>query len=177
MTALCLTCPVSISWTHYITWSEPQTVKDLRLFLGFTGYFRCFAKDYAKIAKPLNDLLVWHHAGVTVQGKKKKKKRSSISWIWGPANAFDTLKEKLSSPPLLAYADFTKPFILHTDAPIEGLGAVLYQEHDGLEKVVAYGSRGLRKIEWNYPAHKLVFLCLKCSVTDKFHDYLFCLYR
>ena len=150
-------------------------MKDLRSFLGFTGYYRRFVKDYAKIAKPLNDLLVGHHAGVSVQGKKKKKKRSSIPWIWGPAqqSAFDTLKEKLSSPPVLAYADFSKPFILHTDASIEGLGAVLYQEHDGLEKVVAYGSRGLRKAERNYPAHKLEFLCLKWAVTDKFHDYLY----
>ena len=157
------------------TWPEPQTVKDLRSFLGFTGYYRRFVKDYAKIAKPLNDLLVGHHAGVSVQGKKKKKKRSSISWIWGPAqqSAFDTLKEKLSSPPVLAYADFSKPFILHTDASIEGLEAVLYQEHDGLEKVVAYGCRGLRKAEGNYPAHKLEFLCLKWAVTDKFHDYLY----
>ena len=83
--------------------------------------------------------MVGHHAGVSVQGKKKKK-RSSIPWIWGPAQqcAFDTLEEKLSSPPVLAYADFSKPFILHTDASIEGLGAVLYQEHDGLEKVIAW---------------------------------------
>ena len=74
---------------------------------------------------------------------------------------------------MLAYADLSKPFILHTDAYKEGLGAVLYQEHDGLEKVVAYGSRGLRKAERNYPVHKLEFLCLKWAVTHKFHDYLY----
>ena len=144
----------------------------LRSFLGFTGYYRRFVKAYAKIAKPLNDLLVGHHAGVSVQGKKKKKKRSSILWILGPALqcAFDTLKEKLWCPPVVAYADFSKPFILHTDASIEGLGAVLYQKHDGLEKIVAFGSRGLRKAERNYPAHKLEFLCLKWAVTDKFHN-------
>ena len=107
--------------------------------MGFKGYYRRFVKDYAKIAKPLNDLLVGHHAGVSVHSKKKKKKRSSIPWIWGPAQQcpFDTLKEKLSSAPVLAYANFSKPFILHTDASIEGLGDDLYQEHDGLEKVVA----------------------------------------
>ena len=155
------------------TWPELQTVKDLLSCLGFTGYYRRFVKDNAKIAKPLNDLLVGHHVGVSFQGKKKTKKRSSIPWIWGPAPqcAFDTLKEKLTSPPLLAYANFTKPFILHKDTSIEGLGAILYQDHDGLEKDVAYGSRGLRKAEQNYPVQKMEFPCLKLAVTDKFHDY------
>ena len=82
-----------------------------------------------------------------------------------------TLNEKFSSSSLLAHADFTKPFILHKYTSIEGLGAVLYQDHDGLEKDVAYGSRGLRKAERNYPAQKMEFLCLKLAVTDKFHDY------
>ena len=69
------------------------------------------------------------------------------------------------------YADSTKPFILHTDASVEGLGVVLYQKHDGFEKIVAYGSRGLYKAKGNYPAHKLEFLCLKWAVTDKFLYY------
>ena len=80
------------------------------------------------------------------------------------------MKEKLSTPPILAYADFNKPFIVHTDASTEGLGAVLYQDHDGLECVIAYASRGLRNSEKHYPAHKF-FLCLKWAVTEKFHDY------
>ena len=83
------------------------------------------------------------------------------------------MKEKLSSPQILAYADFKKPFILHTDASTDGLGAVLYQEQDGFEREIAYASRGLRKRELNYPAHKLEFLCLKWAVTEKFHDYLY----
>ena len=87
--------------------------------------------------------------------------------------AFNTLKDQLSSPTILAYADFKKPFILQTDASTDGLGAVLYQEQDGLEKVIAYASRGLRKSEGNYRAHKLEFLCLKWAVTEKFHDYLY----
>ena len=71
--------------------------------------------------------------------------------------AFDTLKEKLSSPPVLAYADFKEPFIVLTDASLEGLGAILYQEQEGKERVIAYASRGLRNSEKNYPAHKLEF--------------------
>ena len=64
-------------------------------------------------------------------------------------------------------------FILHTDSSAEGLSAVIYQQQDGLERVIAYASRGLRKSEKNYPAHKLEFLCLKWAVNEKFHDYLY----
>ena len=154
------------------TWPEPDNVKALRSFLGFTGYYRRFIKDYAKIVKPLNDLLVGHP---TQKPVSKKKKKLSAPWEWGVAqqSAFDTLKEKLSSPPILAYADFSKPFLLNTDASSDGLGAVLYQVQDGQEKVIAYASRGLRNSERHYPAHKLEFLCLKWSVTEKFHDYLY----
>ncbi|MCG8044577.1 MAG: RNase H-like domain-containing protein [Candidatus Thiodiazotropha endolucinida] len=156
------------------SWPAPSNVKELRSFLGFTGYYRRFIRDYAKIVKPLNDLLVGHCTH-KVPGQKKKKKKESVPWQWGDAQelAFNSLKEKLSSPPILAYADFSKPFILHTDASTEGLGAVLYQEQDGLERVIAYASRGLRNSEKHYPAHKLEFLCLKWAVTDKFHDYLY----
>lgn len=77
------------------------------------------------------------------------------------------------SPPILAYADFDQPFILHTDASSNGLGAVLYQRQNGEKRVIAYASRGLRNSERHYPAHKLEFLALKWAVTDKFHDYLY----
>ena len=154
------------------SWPVPTNVKALRSYLGFTGYYRRFIKDYAKIVKPLNDLLVGHPTHKPVS---KKKKRCSVPWIWGEAQqgAFDALKQKLSSPPILAYADFSKPFVLHTDASSEGLGAVLYQVQDGHERVIAYASRGLRGGEKHYPAHKLEFLCLKWAVTEKFKDYLY----
>ena len=153
-------------------WPVPDNVKALRSFLGFTGYYRRFIKDYAKIVKPLNDLLVGHPTHKVHNSKKKKK---PIPWQWGEFQdrAFNTLKEKLASPPILAYADFSKPFVLHIDASGDGLGAVLYQEQNGVKKVIAYASRGLRNSERNYPAHKLEFLCLKWAVTDKFHDYLY----
>ena len=78
------------------------------------------------------------------------------------------------SPPVLAYADFTKPFILHTDASTTGLGTALYQlNENGKERVIAYASRSLTKSERNAPAHKLEFMALKWAVTDKFHDYLY----
>ena len=104
-----------------------------------------------------------------------KEKRTKVLWEWGPdqQNAFDTIILKLTSPPVLAYADFTKPFLVTTDASSDGLGAVLYQYQDGHERVIAYASRGLRASERNYPAHKLEFLCLKWALCDKFHDYLY----
>ncbi|MCG7879345.1 MAG: RNase H-like domain-containing protein [Candidatus Thiodiazotropha endolucinida] len=156
-----------------VEWPVPHNVKTLRSFLGFAGYYRRFIRDYAKIAKPLNDLLIGHPTNKQTLNKKKKKK--STPWQWGEMQqkSFDTLKSKLSSPPVLAYADFKKPFIVHTDASTEGLGAVLYQEQAGTERVIAYASRGLRHSERNYPAHKLEFLCLKWAVSEKFHDYLY----
>ncbi len=153
------------------TWPKPTSVKSLRSFLGFTGYYRRFIKGYAKIVKPLNDLLVGHPTNIAAMKSKKTK----TPWVWGDSQqtAFDVIKQKLSSPPVLAYADFTKPFIVNTDASSDGLGAVLYQEQDGHERVIAYASRGLRPAERNYPAHKLEFLCLKWALTDKFKDYLY----
>ena len=126
------------------TWPVPHNIKTLRSFLGFAGYYRRFVKNYAKIIKPLNDLLVGH----PTNKKGKKSKRNKEPWEWGPAqqSAFDIIIDKLTSPPVLAYADFTKPFIVTTDASSDGLGAVLYQEQDGHERVIAYASRGLRVV-------------------------------
>ena len=78
-----------------------------------------------------------------------------------------------TSTPILAYADFGKPFKLHTDASVLGLGAVLYQEQDGVEKVISYASQSLSKSELKYPIHKLEFLCLKWALMDQFHKYLY----
>ena len=118
----------------------------------------------------MNDLLIGHSTSTKV-----RKKKSATPWSWGPAQqqAFNDIIERLTSPPILAYANYSKPFILNIDASGYGLGAVLYQEKDGLEHVVAYASRGLRANECNYPAHKLEFSALKWAVCDKFNDYLY----
>ncbi|KAJ8028616.1 hypothetical protein HOLleu_30909 [Holothuria leucospilota] len=152
-------------------WPVPINVKQLRKFLGFTGYYRRFVKDYSKIAKPLHELT----GGCSHSRGKKKSQSKPTTWNWSNECqvAFDLLVSKLVSPPILAYADYSLPFELHTDASTEGLGAALYQEQDGVKRVIAYASRGLRKSERNYPAHKLEFLALKWAVTDKFKDYLY----
>ena len=78
-----------------------------------------------------------------------------------------------TTTPILAYADFGKPFKLQADASVLGLGAVLYQVQDGVEKVISYASRSLTKSETKYPVHKLEFHCLKWAITEQFHEYLY----
>ena len=73
----------------------------------------------------------------------------------------------------MAYADFKSPYIIHTDASSDGLGAVLYQNQDNQMGVIAYASRSLSPIKRNYPAHKLEFLAFEGAITDKFHEYLY----
>ena len=88
--------------------------------------------------------------------------------------SFQRLKQLYSSTPILAYADYSKPFKLHMDACNLGLGAVLYQtSKDVLDRETAYASRTLSKSERYYPAYKLEFLDLKWAVTDQFHEYLY----
>ena len=82
-------------------------------------------------------------------------------------------KELCTTTPILAYANFGKPFKLHTDVSVLGLAAVLYHIQDGAEKVISYASRSLTKFETKYPVHKMEFLCLKWAITDQFHKYLY----
>ena len=145
-------------------WPVPKSIKDVRSFLGFTGYYRRFIKDYASIARPLNDLLVGH--GTSAKAKKSKATKSAFIWTDRQQQAFITLKAKLCNPPVLAYADYHLPFKLHTDASTTGLGAVLYQHQNGQDRVVSYASRSLKPSERNYPAHKLEFLALKWAITE-----------
>ena len=155
-------------------WPTPSTAAETRTFLGFSGYYRRFVKNYAKIARPLHDVAL-QNFGRKPKNKKKRTDSSKHTFKWDDEQqtAFDILKDRLTSSPILIYPDYEKPFILHTDASMEGLGGVLYQEVDGRERVIAYASRGLTKPERNYPVHKLEFLALKWAVTKKFSDYLY----
>ena len=162
------------------TWPIPKNLKELRSFLGFSGYYRRFIKGYADIAKPLNELT----RGYPPSRKPPKGKGASDQYHdphkpfgerWTPncQTAFEKLIETLTTAPVLGFADPKKPYILHTDASTTGLGAALYQEQDGKLRAIAFASRGLSNSESRYPAHKLEFLALKWSVTEKFHDYLY----
>ena len=159
------------------SWPKPKSPEEVRSFLGFAGYYRKYVKGFSSIAQPLSKLI----PGSSTSKKSRKKSKTTSandsppSFVWGSDQdkAFTELKRILSSPPILAYADFSLPFELHTDASSLGLGAVLYQEQSGIKRVISYASRGLSKAEKNYSAHRLEFLALKWSITEKFADYLY----
>ena len=83
------------------------------------------------------------------------------------------MKGLCSKAQILAYADYTKPFRVYTDASEIGLGAVISQKQEGREPVIAYASQSLNKAERRYDAHKLEFLALKWAVMERFHEYLY----
>ena len=145
-------------------WPEPTNVIEMRSLLGFPNYYRRFIKKYVQVAKPLYKLIL---------GENASKKQNSIRWDLECQESFDKLKELCTTTPILAYADFGKPFKLHTDASVLGLGAVLYQVQDGVEKVISYASRSLMKPETKYLVHKFEFFCLKWAITEQFHEYLY----
>ena len=160
-------------------WPIPKTAKEVHSFLGLASYYRRFIPKFVKWANPLHNLI---HPIVT----KKKCARTRLPpltldlppfrWDSEHQESFDRLKEALTSSPILAYPDYSKPFILETDASLKGLGAVLTQvDDDGNSCVISYASHTLKPYERSmqkYSSAKLELLTLKWAVCDKFRDYL-----
>lgn len=113
----------------------PKTTKEIKSFLGLTGYYRKFIRNYAKLTKPLTLCL---------------KKGSVIKHDEDFIKSFNTCKQLLTNAPILQYPDFSKPFILTTDASNESLGAILSQGNPGSDLPIAYASRTLNDAERNY---------------------------
>ena len=114
---------------------------EARSYLGFTCYYRRFKWYYAKIVRPLIDLLVGHCT--SKKNRNKRSKSALFAWTERQQISYDTLKKKLIKQPVLAYTDYSKPYKIHMDASTTGLGAVLYQNRDGMDRVVANTSRSL----------------------------------
>ena len=98
-------------------WPTPQTVYDVRSFLGFMEYYRRFIKNFSKIAKPIREVIT----GLENQSKRTAKK-TFIEWTEAANSTFEHLKELYVSTLILAYLDYQLPFILHTDSSSESLG-------------------------------------------------------
>ncbi|CAB4443572.1 unnamed protein product [Rhizophagus irregularis] len=136
---------------------RPETVTEVRSFLGLCSYYRRFIKDFAKIAKPLHNLT---------------KKDTEFNWKEEQQVAFDILRTKLIEKPILVYPDFDEEFMLITDGSKIGLGAVLAQmNEDNKEVVIAYASRSTVGAEKNYPPTELECLAVFWGIKH-FQKYL-----
>ncbi|GFU41615.1 retrovirus-related Pol polyprotein from transposon 412 [Trichonephila clavipes] len=138
-------------------WKRPENLRELRSFLGLCTYYRKFVKGFSNIARPLHKL---------TESKQK------FQWTKECEDSFLQLKEALTSSPILIYPQPDKPFILDTDASNESVGAVLSQEIDGQERVVAYWSKCLSKPERNYCVTRKELLAIVKAI-EHFHHYLY----
>lgn len=123
-----------------IEWERPRNVKALRGFLGLTGYYRRFIKDYGKVAKPLTELL----------------KKGEYKWSEKAEEAVRRLKEAVTTVPVLTFPDFEKPFHFECDASRGGVGAVLTQD----KKPIAYFSKALSARSLNKSIYEKKFMAL-----------------
>lgn len=123
------------------SYPRPKTKRQVRAFLGLCNFYRRYVPNFSVLANPLNQLL---------------KKTSKLKWTDKCDSAFQQLKEKLSSPPVLAFPNINKDFRIAVDASGTGIGYVLSQfDDDGNERVICYGGRSLHPNE------------IKWSVTDR----------
>ncbi len=116
---------------------RPRTKKEVKSFLGLTGYYRNFIPNYAAIASPLSDLT-------------KKGLPVVVEWTDAHEKAYETLKNMTVTKPVLRLPDISKPFVLRTDASNTGVGAVLLQDHEGQLFPVSYASKKLLQREVAY---------------------------
>ncbi|CAI5637478.1 unnamed protein product [Oreochromis niloticus] len=137
-------------------WPTASNVKELRSFLGLASYYRRFIKGFATIASPLHRLT---------------DKGQPFGWGDACAAAFAQLNEALTRAPVLAYPNARQPFIVDTDASNVGVGAVLSQQGEAGERVVAYFSRALGRAERNYCVTRRELLAIVLAVRH-FRPYL-----
>ena len=137
-------------------WIPPSTIKGVREFLGFTGYYRRFVPDYSTVAQPLVRLL----------GKDCTSK-----WTDACQDAFRALRALLIKAPVLAFPKEDLPYIVDTDASDYGIGGVLSQCIEGTEHVIAYYSKSLNPAQQKYCTTRRELLALVATL-DHFKGYV-----
>ncbi len=110
----------------------PTTPAALKSFLGLAGYFRSFVRNFATLAKPLNLLT---------------SDKSSFEWTDEAGRSFEAIKQAIVEAPLLHHLDYSMPIIVRTDASLVGVGGMILQVVDGVERPVAYASRAFSPVE------------------------------
>ena len=158
-------------------WPVPKNPKEVHSFVGLALYYHRFIPNFARWAGPLHALIVPASFKQEIQkGKMKKSDLPEFQWTSACQEGFNQLKKTLTEAPVLAYPDYSKPFILETDTSLKGLGAILSQKGDNNEvHVIAYVSRSLHPLEKSmrdYSSAKIELMALKWSVCNKFKDYL-----
>uniref|UniRef100_A0A0A9AH12 Reverse transcriptase domain-containing protein n=1 Tax=Arundo donax TaxID=35708 RepID=A0A0A9AH12_ARUDO len=137
--------------TAMLKWPTPSTATELRGFLGLTGYYRKFVKNYGIIAKPLTSLLQNKH----------------FTWFDVAQVAFDQLKRAMASTPVLALPNFNEPFEIETDACDTGVGAVLSQKGH----LIAFYSKALGVANQKLSIYEKEFIAI-LMVVEKWRCYL-----
>lgn len=135
----------------------PKTARNVKQFLGLAGYYRRFIPNFSKTARSLTELL---------------KKDRDFRWNTDQENAFVRLRDMLCEEPILQYPDFTKPFVLTTDASATAIGGILSQGEIGKDLPIAYASRLLNSAEQNYSTIEKELLAIVYCVNH-FRSYLF----
>ena len=137
-----------------LDWPHPQTMHDIRLFLGLASYYQKFIWEFSQIAKPLTNLT-----------------REKMAWCWGDAkqNSFMALKVAMATTPVLRLPDFEKQFVVTTDASDVAVGEVLEQDFGSSLQPVAFTSRKLNSTRIRYSAYEREFLGIVQSIGQWKH--------
>ena len=130
-------------------WPTPKTPQEVHSFVGLASYYRRFIPNFAKWAGPLHTLIIPASFKQKIcKGEMKKSNLPEFQWTPACQEGFNQLKKALTEAPILAYPDYSKPFIWETDASLKGLGAVLFQKGDDHKvRVITYTSRSLWPLE------------------------------
>ena len=137
-----------------LNWPRPQTVHDIRSFLGLASYYRKFIRGFSQIAKPLTDLT-----------------REKKTWCWGDAeqNSFTALIVAMATAPVLRLPDFEKQFVATTDASDVAIGAILEQDFGSGLQPVAFASRKLNATEIRYSTYERELLGIVWAIGQWKH--------